>query len=172
VLRLFRALVLISSLLSLPVALSSAQSSPTDIFRNRLSTVQYVSVAVGPDQAVAAPGGSVSLWVDVTPKPNIRVYGAGAKGFTPVALTVSMPPEVSAGRPKYPSTELLETPGLDERVPVYRTTFRIVQPITVARTAKRNSIVMIAGTLKYESCDDRLCYPLASLPISWNIHVQ
>src|SRR5262245_4497992 len=108
----------------------SASTSASQIFGVKPS-VQYVTVEPGPSGASAAPGSTLSRWLDVTPKAKIHVYGEGAKGFTSVALTLSPARGVNAAKPKYPPTELVLTPGIEERVPVYSRLFRITQPVTI-----------------------------------------
>lgn len=133
---------------------------------------QRISVEPGPGGAMVAAGGSVTLWAEVTPKPNIHVYAAGAKDFTPVALSVTPSPDVAPAKPIYPPAELSSTVGLEAPVPVYRKVFRISQPIVIARTAKPGQRMTVAGTLTYQACDDRLCYPTASVPVVWSLVVK
>ena len=33
-------------------------------------------------------------------------------------------------------------------------------------------VLNVAGALNYESCDDRMCYPLLSIPLSWAVKVR
>jgi DsbC/DsbD-like thiol-disulfide interchange protein len=129
------------------------------------SAVQHVTAQTS---TAAAPGNSatrVLLQVDVTPNPNIHVYAQGAKEFTPVSLVVTAAPGVTLGKPEYPKSDLALAPGADA-TPAYRKTFRITQPVTLA-AAKQP--VEISGVLNYQACDDRLCYPVASLPVTWTI---
>ena len=133
---------------------------------------QQITLATGASSASASPGSVVSLWVDVTPKPTMRVYAAGAKNVTPIALVLTVPAGIRAGRPKYPEAELLDTPGEVERVPVHRGPFRITQPVTIGKTWKSGESVTVTGVLNYEACDDRVCYPAATIPVSWQIRVK
>ncbi|MQA30833.1 MAG: hypothetical protein GEU82_13545 [Luteitalea sp.] len=129
------------------------------------SAVQRVTAATS--TTPQAPAGKVALHVDVTPKANIHVYAAGAKEFTAVSLVLTPRADVTLGKPVYPAADPA-LPGQDD-VPAYRKTFRITQPIAI-RPA--NEPVVIAGVLNYQACDDRLCYPVASLPVSWTIHAR
>jgi len=117
-------------------------------------------------------GGSATLWADVTPKPNIHVYASDNDGFASVKLVLTPRSGLTIGKVKYPQPELLPTPGVSNRVPVYRKLFRLAEPITVAATAKSGEEITIAGVLNYQACDDRVCYPTASLPISWTVKVK
>jgi len=137
-----------------------------------LPAVQHVTVATGASASALAPGASASLWVDVTPKTKIRVYGPGTKLFKPVELVLSPTVGINSAKPQYPMTELFAVPGTSEPVPVYQNAFRILQPITVSKSLKAGQTLDVQGVLKYESCDDRLCYPLLSLPVAWTLTIR
>ena len=134
--------------------------------------VQRVTVLATVETPAVHPGGTATLVAEITPNPSIHVYAHGAKGFTPVTMAVSKTAKLVAGQPAYPAAELLASPGLDERVPVYSRPFRIVQPVTIARTAVAGEVVHVLGTITYESCDDRLCYPSSVVPVSWALTIR
>jgi hypothetical protein len=58
---------------------------------------------------------------------------------------------------------------------VYNKPFQITQTITLATTsalrqrAGAKDTLTINGTLKYQACDDLVCYRPDSLPVSWKI---
>ena len=114
----------------------------------------------------------MTLWADVTPKPNIHVYASDKDGFTPVKLVLTPRADLTIGKVKSPEAELSPTLGVSDPVPVYRKMFRLAEPITVAATAKPGEELTIAGVVNYQACDDRVCYPTASLPISWTVRVK
>jgi hypothetical protein len=127
------------------------------------STVQHVTAA---PSVVRGANGSVTLALDVTPNPRIHVYAPGAKDFTPVTLILTPQSDVTAGKPVYPKAEVTSAPGSDD-TPAYSKAFRITQPVTVKGGVSKE--LTIAGVLNYQACDDRLCYPVSSLPISWTL---
>ena len=132
---------------------------------------QHVNVAAGPGVVTVAPGGSVSVWADVTPKPNIHVYAPGAKDFQAVALVVSPLRGVTVGKIGYPPGTPTAFPGIDARVPVYQKTFRITVPLTIAHTIGAGQAVNVAGAVNYQACDDRVCFPPASAAVGWTVKV-
>ena len=148
------------------VAGLSGQTQTSPLLGTKPSAIQHVTAATGtiPESAAA---GKIALHVDVTPKPNIHVYAPGAKEFSAVSLVLTPRAGVTTGKPVYPAAD--PAPVGEDDVPAYRKTFRITQPITV-QAAKED--VVIAGVLNYQACDDRLCYPVASLPVSWTIHAR
>jgi DsbC/DsbD-like thiol-disulfide interchange protein len=136
------------------------------------STLQHISIDASVSAQAVPRGGTVTLWADVTPKPNIHVYASNKDGFTPVTLVLTPQAGLTIGKVKYPHPELLPTPGVSDRVPVYHKVFRLAEPVTVAATAKSGEDITIAGVVNYQACDDRVCYPTASLPISWTVRVK
>jgi DsbC/DsbD-like thiol-disulfide interchange protein len=125
-------------------------------------TVQHVTAAPA---VVRGANGSITLALDVTPNPRMHVYAAGAKDFAAVTLILSPQADVTAGKPVYPKADVAAAPGSDE-APAYSKAFRITQPVTVKGGAKD---VTIAGVLNYQACDDRVCYPVSSLPVTWTV---
>ncbi len=131
-------------------------------------TAQYVTVTSGVDGLVR-PGGRVVLWVLVTPNPGKRVYAAGARDFQPVALVMTPHAAITSMRPAYPQSELDANSGGSTPVPVYRQPFRIAVPIVVSPTAKHGETLTLGAAINYQACDDRLCYPAASIPVLWTL---
>lgn len=126
-------------------------------------TVQHVTAE---PSVVRGASGRVTLALDVVPNPRIHVYAPGAKDFTAVSLVLTPRPEVAAGKPVYPKPDVAAAPGSDD-APAYSKTFRITQPVTVPSGAPKQ--LTISGVLNYQACDDRICYPVSSLPVSWTL---
>ena len=135
-------------------------------------TLQHVSVEGTTSAPTVAPGGRVTLWADVTPKARVHVYAAGAKDLTPVALVMTPRQGVTLAQPTYPASALSLTAGATEPAPVYSAPFRIAQPVTIARTVKAGETLTLAGAVNYQACDDRLCYPATSIPVTWTLKLQ
>ena len=151
----------------LPLALSLFTSLQT--LAPPPSTFQRIDVATGVTTTRVAPGGTTSLWIDITPKPGFHVYAPGAKGFEAVSLVVSPRSGITLGRVTYPASVSMPSPGTAERVPVYVKTFRLLQSVSISKTAKVGEAIPIAGVLNYQTCDDRLCYPKTSIGVRWSL---
>jgi hypothetical protein len=129
---------------------------------------QHVTVTTTASRAEAAPGSTLLLYVDVTPKPNIKVYAPGAKDYLPVTLKLTALPGVTVRAPKFPDSETLFFEELKERVPVYQKPFRIADEIAIDRSVKGTALTL-EGTLEYQSCDNATCYPPMTIPVSWTL---
>jgi len=139
----------------------------------------HLTVRWSTSAAAAAPGGRVSLFIDVAPKPKMHVYAPQQKAYIPVSITLAPAPAVRAQRPVFPAAEKYFFAPLKETQLVYSKPFRIVQHVTIAappalRDAGHTpgSPITIAGTLRYQACDDAICYLPKEVPVSWTIAVK
>lgn len=130
----------------------------------------HATIASSPAEVNGVAGGKLALFVDVDPKPGIHVYAPGATDYMPIAVKVNARPEIKAGKVAYPKSEV--TTFADEKVPVFQKAFRLAQEVTLDRSAKPGSTVVVSGTVTYQACDDKVCYPPESAPVSWTIRVK
>ena len=120
--------------------------------------------------ATVKAGQTVRLFVDVTPRPKMHVYAPGAKDYLPVALELNSP-GVKAGKLTYPKSQDWYFEPTKEHVPVYQSPFRLTQDVTIAPTAKPGTLY-VTGVLKYQACDDTICYNPVTEPVSWTLTVK
>ena len=144
-----------------------AQSAPSLQFKGGS---KHASIEASPATVEAAPGAKASLSIEVTPKPGIHVYAPGTKDFIPIELKLDAQPDFKAGKTAYPKSELM-TFG-DEKVPVFQKPFKLTNDVTIAKSAKAGSTVAVAGTVHLQACDDKVCYPPETVPVSWTINVK
>ena len=127
----------------------------------------HLSLTPSASAAAVPPGGKLTLFVDVVPKPKMHVYSPGQSGYIAITLTLDADPAVTAGKAKYPAGEKYVMPALNETMLVYAKPFRIAQDVTIARgTAAPKTI---KGTLRYQACDDAICYLPKTIPVEWTI---
>jgi len=137
----------------------------------------HLKVATSTSASSVAPGKTVALLLDVTPKPRMHVYAPGQDGFITVTLTLDADPAFSSGKAKFPPAEKITIPVINETQLVYAKPFRITQNVTLAETpankkrASTGDTIDIKGTLRYQACDDTICYKPATVPVSWALKV-
>jgi hypothetical protein len=161
--------ILLSALIlaAVPVAAVPQTLSPKAL------ALQHATVVGAVSTPSVAPGGTANLWADVTPKPGIHIYAAGAQEFSPVALVMVKRVGINAGTPNYPAPSApLSLKSTISDAPAYYGKFRITQPITIAKSAKSGESMVVEGRVNYQACDDRLCYPVTSEPVSWTLTVK
>lgn len=117
----------------------------------RLETRHLVAEADGPIRV--ARDGTATLTLVVTPRPGMHVYAADATGYVGLSMATEAA-GVTAGKVTYPAAETYVFPPTGETSRVYMQPFRVTQRITASRTAAATGTV----TLRYQACDDRVCY--------------
>ena len=130
----------------------------------------HATILASPAQLNGAAGAKLALFVDVTPKPGIHVYAPGSNDYIPITVKLNAQPEIKAGKVAYPKSETMTF--ADEKVPVFQKPFRLTQDVALDKSAKPGSTVTVSGTVNYQACDDRVCYPPESAPISWTVTVK
>jgi DsbC/DsbD-like thiol-disulfide interchange protein len=143
---------------------------------NEIAT-RYLKVRLGLVDKIAAPGARVTLLADVTPGPKMHVYAPGQQGYISIAIEIAPSSDFKAAPAQFPASEPYFFAPTNETSQVYNKPFQIAQDVTIAATAalrKRaaaKETLTIAGTLKYQACDDLVCYRPDSVPVSWKIEL-
>lgn len=139
----------------------------------------HLAVSVSASDPTVAPGTRFSLLVDVTPKPKMHVYSPDQTTYIPIALTLEPDEAFKAHIPAFPESETYLFRPLNETQRVFSRPFRIVQDVTVtltpalrARAREAGAALTISGTLRYQACDDTLCYLPVSVPLTWKIPLR
>jgi hypothetical protein len=130
----------------------------------------HLSMTTSASAASVARGGKVTLFADVTPKPTMHVYSPGQQGYIAIVLTLDADPAVAAGKARYPAGEKYVMPALNETMLVYAKPFRIAQDVTIKAAAGETKT--IKGTLRYQACDDKICYLPKTVPVEWTVTVK
>jgi thioredoxin:protein disulfide reductase len=139
---------------------------------------QLLDVASRVSSARVAPGERFSVTLDLTPAAGIHVYAPGVTGYKPIGFTVKPQPGVIVGDVSYPASEKYYYAPLKETVAVYQRPFSVVQQVTLDATPagraalKGASAITLQGTLSYQACDDRICYPPRTVPLSWTVPIK
>lgn len=156
---------------SVPSTSSALAPAPPPVRGRYLDAVPSVL------RTTAAAGGlqRVTLAVDVTPKPSMRVYAPGNASYSAVTVTLDTSSGVASEATTYPKAEEFLFAPLDERVKVYSAPFRLTRAVTVATYAKGALAstpvpgLVITGRLEYQACDDKVCYLPQTLPLTWTV---
>jgi DsbC/DsbD-like thiol-disulfide interchange protein len=130
----------------------------------------HATVTSTPADVGGKAGSKLSLFVDVVPKAGIHVYAPGSKDYIAVAVKLAPQSQIKAGKLEYPQSEMMSF--ADERVPVFQKPFRLTQGVTLDKSLKPGATVTVAGTVTYQACDDRVCYPPESAPVAWTVMVK
>ena len=130
----------------------------------------HLSMTTSTSAAAVAAGGKVTLWLDVTPRPKMHVYAPGQDGYIAITLTLDADSGVTAAKAKYPAGEKYVMPALNETMLVYAGPFRIAQDVTIKPGA--GGTRTIKGSVRYQACDDQICFLPKTVPVEWTVNVR
>jgi hypothetical protein len=137
-----------------------------------------LDVVARPPAAAVSAGERFKVALDLTPEPRIHVYAPEVTGYRPIALEVTAQPGVIVRSVTYPRSESYYYAPLKETVPVYQKPFTVTQELVLdgspaGRAALKGvKSVSVQGTLRYQACDDKICYPPRQVPVTWQVPVR
>lgn len=129
---------------------------------------------------VVGSGSRVSLRALIELPPGVHVYSPGVTGYKPIQLALQGSGEIEIEPPVYPSSKTLYLKAIQEQVPVFEGKFAITQEVTVSFSkvgdglrslASSEKTIVIKGELKYQACDETVCYPPTAVPVQWQLQV-
>jgi DsbC/DsbD-like thiol-disulfide interchange protein len=128
-----------------------------------------------PDVRVAA-GGTAEARVIVRIRPGFHVQANPAAEEFLVPLTVELPerPPVRVGLPIYPAGRPHRLRGATGHLLTYEgaVTLRVPLQAEAAAGRGRDEVVILAGSLRYQACDDRICLRPSAVPIRLPVRVS
>lgn len=118
------------------------------------------------NEVAATPDGSVSFVVQIEPRPGMHVYAPGAAGYQVINLAIDEHVRVRPRPLQYPASEIYHFQPLNEKIPVYEKSFTLRLDAVAQKAAEP---LAVTGRLRYQACDDRVCFAPASVPLSWTV---
>jgi hypothetical protein len=149
----------------LATAQPQAQFAPADPSRTETKHLT-ITTSIG----AAAAGGKLSLYADVVPKPKMHVYAPDQTDYLPITLKIDPAAWFQTPPIQYPAAESFFFAPLNETQRVYSKPFRLTQPIVLARNAP--PALTVKGTIRYQACDDAICYLPQTVGVTWNVAVK
>jgi hypothetical protein len=124
----------------------------------------------------AAPGQRLTLVLDFEMEPTFHAYAPGVAGYRPLELRLDPHPLVTFHETVFPPSRPYFFAPLDETVPVFEGRFRVTRDVTLAggrdlaeALKAPDPKLELRGTLEYQVCSDRVCYPPASQPLRFTV---
>jgi hypothetical protein len=130
------------------------------------------------DEMVSA-GNRFTLHVVVEPLPGVHVYGPDVGGgYQGLAVEIEPPAHVRVHEPVYPPAARLRLPWTDEALTGYTGPIRVTVDVSLgtrlelAPVLETGGILQIAGTLRLQACDNRMCWTPEAIPLAWRIALR
>lgn len=167
------------ALASAAVAAAQQPASPANPFGEpeRMST-SHLTVEARVSRTSVAPGSSLTVTLDLTPRREIHVYAPGKHDYQVVHLSIAPQPWLRAEPVQYPPSGTYYFEPLDETVEVYSKPFTLSRRVTVLETPEARKAlagrasVELSGTLDYQACDDTVCYKPAKVPLRFTLTIE
>jgi hypothetical protein len=139
---------------------------------------ERVRVRTSTSDAAVSPGNRFTLFVDVDPAPAVHVYAPDVCcGYQGLDLSVDPLPYVKAYPARFPAALPLEMAWADEPLTGYTSAVRVAVDVALARRQDLGPVLeagrglTMTGTLRLQACDDRVCWPPQSIPLSWHVEL-
>lgn len=129
---------------------------------------RQLTASIGASNSSVVQGQRIALFIDVDLEPDMHVYAPGVEGYIPIDWKMENSSLAEAHAPEFPKPEKLYLKAIDETVPAYRNRFRLIRDVTI--TAPASGPVTLDGSLRYQACDDRVCYIPQTLRLHWMFH--
>ena len=140
---------------------------------------KHLKVSASASNARVRSGQRISLVLEVELPARMHVYAPGASSdYIPIDWSMKESPAIAVRPVAYPTAKMLRLKPIKATAPVYQGAFRLVRDVTVARDAALRPLLdaegklTIEGGLKYQACDDKICYPPETVPVHWTLQVD
>lgn len=139
---------------------------------------RHLKVTASATNAKVRPGERIELLVDIELKPKMHVYAPGVQGYIPIEWKMADSDGYKVLPVVNPPSKKLHLPAIQETVDVYDGNFSLRREVVIAPQAKVHPLVnqagelVIEGTLRYQACDDRLCYIPQTVPLKWTVKYE
>jgi len=137
----------------------------------------HLQLSLAQSDRTVVPGSRVSLIADIQLPAGVHVYAPEVKDYKPIALSLHPTPDIFSENLTYPHSKTLYLEAIHEHVPVFEGEFRIVDEIAINRSREfmaalgNGKEITVTGELKYQACDEKLCYLPATEPVSWKLQI-
>lgn len=115
-----------------------------------------------------------TLRLRITPRPGMRIYAHDATGYVPLSLRLAPVAGLTIRRATYPSATSYVFPPTGETSRVHDTVATVEQEVALSDALRQrlradDRGTTLSGVLRYQACDDRLCYRPESLTVTWQV---
>ncbi|HUK35003.1 MAG TPA: protein-disulfide reductase DsbD domain-containing protein [Vicinamibacterales bacterium] len=111
-----------------------------------------------------------ALTVDLPESLHVQSNTPRDPSLIPTTLTATAPPGVTVAEVAYPAVSEFHLAGSSQTLAVYGHHFTIGIAVRVASSIAAGDIA-VPLKLRYQACDASSCFPPATEPIQWTLHV-
>lgn len=145
--------------------------------RRQIET-DHLEVTSWASDGIVRGGNRVALALDVALGDKMHVYAPGVEGYIAVEWKMEETPGLQVYDAEYPEPEMLHLPAIGETVPVFEGSTRFLrdvligQPDDLEHLLDEDGKLVIKGSLRYQACDDKVCYLPQTVPLEWRFELE
>ena len=141
------------------------------------ASTSHLKLTAWASDAVVRGGNRFALALDIDLAEKMHVYAPEVTGYIPIAWSMEESNGLTHYEVEYPESRTLHLEAIDESVPVYEGSFRLMRDVMIGQSPELGSLLTdgrltIRGRLRYQACDDRMCYLPATLPLEWTLDFE
>jgi hypothetical protein len=162
---------------SAPTILMREFGSPAGTRETAVRT-NHLEVKYHATRDTVRPNLRFTLVADFQLQPKMHVYAPSVQGYIPIRFEIEPSPYFTVHETEYPPSEDLYLPAIKETVPVFQGSYQVRQDITMLGNdildpvLKGNREIKIRGRLRYQACDDKICYLPQTVPLEWTLKLD
>jgi hypothetical protein len=146
-----------------PQVINTSPNQPKD----KNTPAQVVTVSAGKVIITGGTGDAV-IELKIADGYHINANPASEKNLIPTTVEITAANDITAEKPTYPQALIKKFSFSDKQLAVYEKQATI--KVKVRATAKGEKI--INGTLRYQACDDEVCYPPTKMDLMMSASVN
>ncbi len=130
-------------------------------------------VAPAVDTSPVKAGATAQLTLHVRLPKDIHVQSNKPRDplLIPTVLTLEAPAGITVDAIEYPPASDLAQPGRKEPLAVFGSEFAITVKLALGAGVSAGDVT-VPGTLRYQACNDTVCFPPARATTEWKLEVK
>lgn len=143
----------------------------------RTQRTSHLRVTSWASDSVVRGGNRFALALDIELNEGMHVYAPSVERYIPIAWRMEDSAGLTQFDAEYPDSRMLHLPAIDETVPVYEGSFRLVRDVMIGQAPELGDLLeggklTIRGSLRYQACDDKMCYLPTDVPLEWTLDFE
>ena len=142
----------------------------------KLIETKHLKLRTWLSDAEVVPETRLTIVAEVELPKKMHVYAPGIKGYIPIEWRIEESKGFQQHPIAFPASRMLHMKAIKETVPVFENRIWLTRDITVApqnvvTPLLADGQLKIKGSLRYQACDDKICYTPVDVPLEWTLRV-
>lgn len=153
------------------------QLDGTALAARSTARTSHLKVTAWASDAVVRGGNRFALGLDIDLNDKMHVYAPEVEGYIAIDWRMEDAAGLTHYEAEYPKSVSLHLPAIEETVPVFEGSFRVVRDVMVGQARDIDGLladgqITIRGSLRYQACDDKVCYLPTTVPLEWVLNFE